>query len=124
MSQQKNIIIKTQFPALHAWKDCPIKDVEFLKHPHRHVFYVTVKIPVIHNNRQIEFFIVKRSLEEHIRKYFYDQYLGGQSCEDICESLSAFIQHDFGGCSYISVMEDNENGAEINFKIEDWGKLI
>ena len=48
------VVVKTTFSALHAWPECPYEDVAFLRTPHRHVFYVTMKIQTT-EDRELEF---------------------------------------------------------------------
>ena len=64
------IVIKTQFEAIHQWKDCPIKEVEYLKYPHRHMFHVTMKWRVMHNDREKEFIQMKHTTEKFVRDEF------------------------------------------------------
>ena len=111
-----NIIINTSFPAIHAWPDCSIEEVSFLLFPHRHIFHVVIKIPVSHDNREVEFIKAKMDLDAFIDEMLKNQNLGKMSCEMI-------INYLFTKChfytptppSYICVMEDNENGAEVYF---------
>jgi len=102
------IVIKTQFEAIHNWPDCDIEEVEFLKYPHRHIFYLQLKFKISHNNRDKEFISIKRSIEEIIREKFAYMNLGSMSCEDIAEYFSDRLNAEF-----VSVLEDDENGAEI-----------
>lgn len=109
------IIIKTQFEAIHSWPECPWYDVNFLRNPHRHIFYVKVKISVSHNDRDVEFIQAKREINDLLTNNFDRKDLGRMSCEDICEK----IKRDFllgWPIHSISVFEDNENGAEIVFE--------
>lgn len=103
------IVVTTRFEALHYWPDCPFEDVKFLRNPHRHVFHVIMKFPVNHNDRDREFILAKRGLEEWINQYWNKQDLGSKSCEDLCTEL--LIR--FPDAVFVSVFEDNENGAEI-----------
>lgn len=100
---KKYIVIRTQFPMLHYWKDAK----NFLKHEHRHMFYVECKLEITHNDREVEFIEFKEIIEDYIRECFWNKVLH-YSCEDICEILIGQF-----GLSYCSVFEDNENGAEI-----------
>lgn len=102
------IVIKTQFEAIHQWKDCPIEEVEYLKYPHRHLFYVTMKWKVMHNDREKEFIQMKHKVDRFVRDEFEFKDIGGMSCEGIAEKLLKEFDADF-----VSVFEDDENGAEI-----------
>ena len=104
----RNIVIKTTFPAQHHWPDCDVPGVEYLQYPHRHLFYVTMKWSVSHGNREIEFIDQKKKVDAFILRQYSNQFLGVKSCEDIAlELLQGF------NATYCSVFEDNENGAEV-----------
>ena len=102
------IVIKTQFSAVHDWPDCNIPAVEFLKNAHRHLFYVVMKFKVSTNERELEFLTVKAEVDRWIYTNYKDMYLFGKSCETLAQEL----MEEFGA-SFVSVFEDNENGAEI-----------
>lgn len=105
---KKRIIITTSFPAIHHWPGCPHEDVKYLRQQHRHVFHVTLKFEVAHDDREIEFIRKKNEVEEVIADEFYNKYIGSYSCE----MLADWMLRNFGAC-YVKVMEDNENGAEV-----------
>lgn len=107
---RKFITIKTTFPAIHSWTGCPLQEVFYLREPHRHIFYVTMRFEVTHNDRDIEFISQKNIIEDLIINVYRNHDLGDKSCEDIAEELGNKF-----GASYVSVFEDNENGAEIFF---------
>lgn len=108
------IIVKFQVEGTHAWKDCPFEEVAYLKNPHRHVFHVTAKKTVNHDNRDIEIIMLKRYMQmwlscaDRSAVNFHDR-----SCETIARHYLEKFDLD-----YCSVLEDNENGAEI-FKVEE-----
>jgi len=61
----------------------------------------------------VEFIMFKRDIEEYLRAKYYDESsrtheFGAMSCE----MLAREIYKQFG-CTYVSVFEDNENGAEV-----------
>ena len=90
-------------------------EVDFLKALHRHIFYVEAKIPVTHNNRQLEFFMVKSFLDRSLKEMFPTDRLGQKSCEMIAEELLERIMKTYGLKKDISVsvFEDNENGGMV-----------
>jgi hypothetical protein len=102
------VVLKTDFIAVHCWPGCDIGTVSFLKYPHRHNFYVVMKFPVTHNDRDIEFLSKKQEVDTFIKNRYSYTDLGPMSCEDIAEQLL-----DKFGASFVSVYEDNENGAEV-----------
>jgi hypothetical protein len=108
-----SIIVQLQIEGIHYWKDCNISDVIYLKHPHRHVFYVTLKKQVSHSDRDIEIIKLKHEVITYFEETYFDNHLGlhnfrNMSCEDIAiEILNKF------NCNKVKVLEDNENGAEV-----------
>ena len=95
-------------------------DVSFLGYPHRHKFYFKVWIEVFHNDRDIEFIQFKRWLE----KLYSGSETGGvlvldyKSCEMICDELAETINKKYPNRRMeITVSEDGENGATIQYGI-------
>jgi 6-pyruvoyl-tetrahydropterin synthase len=116
------IVVRTQFTALHHWPDCPYDEVAFLKNLHRHVFHVELKCEVKHDDRQLEFFMVKKQLDEALSVTYHNQNLQALSCEMMAKSIAAYMEEklnptpDFDRLvKFVSVFEDGENGAEIEF---------
>ena len=105
---KKRVIIRTQFSAIHHWPDCPIEEVVYLRSPHRHTFYLELKFDISHNDRDIEFISLKNKIAKDISKHWEGANIGRRSCEDIAEE---FMNHY--DAVYVSVFEDNENGAEL-----------
>jgi len=105
---KKSILISTSYSATHCWPDCPIEEVSFLKHPHRHVFHVVMRFEVSHNNRDIEFIQKKILVDDYLSNTWNEKDVGNLSCEDMAEILFNRFEAD-----YVSVLEDNENGAEV-----------
>lgn len=103
-----SVLITTTFPAVHCWPACPHEDVAFLRTPHRHLFSVTMWVPVTHADRDVEFIRLKRTVDEFIDTNYREQDLGRRSCEMIATDLLSFF-----GASRVRVMEDGENGAEV-----------
>lgn len=102
------IIVKTEFAAIHSWPECPIEEVSFLRNPHRHVFHIVLKKEVTHNDRDIEIIQLKNCIHEFLEQY-RNKDMGRKSCEDLAEELITKFN-----AVYVSVLEDNENGAEIH----------
>lgn len=108
MAREKcNIIISFNLEGIHSWSNCPLPDVEFLKYPHRHLFFFNCKKKVYHDNRDIEVLLFRKKIKNYLEKKYRGNF-GGLSCEMIArELLNKF------NLTYCSVLEDNENGAEI-----------
>ena len=116
--QNKNFIWVTfQKEGIHkypqALTDPALEDVKFLGYPHRHMFHFKVKLEVFHDDRDVEFILLKRELE----KCYSDEgpmTLNYQSCEMIARELAKYIQTKYPNRALsISVAEDNENGCEL-----------
>jgi len=112
------IIVKDQFPALHSWPGCPYEEVAFLRNPHRHIFHVTVKIRVNHDDRDVEFFMFKNALSDMLHSLYANRDLGSMSCEMMCNKIKQDLGYNYFSAvdiHSISVFEDDENGAEVVF---------
>ena len=108
-----NIIVKLQVEGVHSWLDCPIEEVSFLTYPHRHIFHITAKKAVTHNDRDIEIIQLKRNIQQYLWQQYPSKFnavceFNSLSCESIAEDLLKQFE-----LNYCSVLEDNENGAEI-----------
>lgn len=102
------ITVKARKEGIHFWKDAP-PEVHFLKNPHRHEFHFNVWIEVKHDDRELEFILVKRFIESVLPPYEW----GGKSCEMAAQDLSEAIKNKYG-CDrelIIEVLEDGENGS-------------
>ena len=102
-----SIIVKLQVEGLHHWPNCNIEKVNFLKNPHRHIFHITCKKEVSHDDRDIEIIMFKRKIQSYINEIWNGDF-GSMSCEMIAKNLL----NEFG-LFYCKVLEDNENGAEV-----------
>lgn len=119
-SSEKYIWVRFQREGIHAYPmaaiDPDLDDVKFLAHPHRHIFHFEVRIAISHLGREIEFIKFKRYCEGLFSKGILE--LDSKSCEMICDDLFDQIGYTYPGRDvYISVSEDNENGASIDYKI-------
>lgn len=107
------VIVNLQVEGLHHWKECPFESVSFLKDKHRHIFHIEAEKEVFHDDRDIEFIMLKRK----IICYLHSSYtvkenealdFGTMSCEMIAKELLTKFHLD-----KCKVMEDNENGAIV-----------
>jgi hypothetical protein len=101
-----------KYPA--ALTDPNLADVSFLGHPHRHIFHFRVRISVQHNDRDIEFIQFKRWLESLYSDSTLE--LNFKSCEMIAEELIGVISDRYNRSMSVSVFEDNENGAYLEYE--------
>jgi hypothetical protein len=102
--------IKTQFEAYHRWKNAP-SDVQFLRNWHRHIFYVTLMVEVKHDDRDVEFFQLKRKLDAFVQEHY-----AGKNFELSCEMIAKQIVNEFEGKA-CEVSEDNENSGIVYRKV-------
>jgi len=109
-----NVIVTLAVDGLHKWPDAKnmFPEVGFLSDLHRHMFHITLKKQVFHDDRDIEFIMFKRDVQNYLTDIYYrDDYrcymFGSHSCEMIAKELLQKFN-----CVYVSVWEDNENGAE------------
>jgi len=111
-SSKTFIVVQTSFEASHRYPTAP-KGVEFLSQTHRHMFHVRANISVSHDDRELEFILVKRYLTELLDTWDFD--LGSMSCEMMAKEIIGAIEVRYGANRIIevSVFEDGENGAVV-----------
>ena len=111
MYPSKWIFVTFQREGIHRWPDAEhMPGMEFLAHPHRHMFHIRVELQVFHDDREVEFILFKRELEQQYEAGILQ--LDYKSCEMMSDELAAYIrQHYPGRFMKIEVSEDGENGA-------------
>ena len=109
-----NVIAKIEVDGLHKWPSARrvFPEVGFLSNMHRHKWYITVKKKVNHDDRDVEFIMLGRDIKDYLGHQYYNpqsrtHIFGAKSCE----MLAKEILEEFK-CVYVSVFEDDENGAE------------
>ena len=110
-----NVIVKLQVEGIHWWKDAKnvFPEVGFLSDAHRHIFHITCKKRVFHDDRDVEFIMFKRDIIEYLEhEYFNFESRTHEFGAKSCEMLAKEILEEFD-CVYVSVFEDDENGAEV-----------
>jgi hypothetical protein len=118
------IWVTFQKEGIHKYPDAP-EGVEFLKYPHRHIFHFRVELEVWHDDREVEFILFKRELE-NLYSDAVDSSTQGtlnldfKSCEMMARELYGYI-NDFypGRAVQIEVSEDGENGCRLYWGEED-----
>lgn len=105
-----SVIVKAQFEAIHKWENAH-GEVAFLADYHRHVFHVTLEVEVRHDDREIEFILLKRALEKYLNHIPKKSTL---SCEMMAKGVLQWVSATYGArtCS-CSIFEDGENGAKV-----------
>jgi hypothetical protein len=117
------IQVKTTFAGIHAWAECHLSEVQWLKNDHRHIFHVSLVLPVNHDDRDLEFFVVKAQIDTIVTNLYCRNgftgitHLGQRSCEMVAKdiingflALKAYKHLDWIRCT---VSEDDENGAGV-----------
>lgn len=102
------IIVTTSFEGFHCWPDAP-QEVGFLRNEHRHVFVVKSTFLVAHQDRSLEFFVVRRQIDEQICAIKTDMPVGTWSCE----MWAIELLNRFPSMNACEVWEDDENGARV-----------
>lgn len=110
------IKVRTEFEGFHFYPNAGQIDprIQFLENEHRHIFKVEVKISVNHLDRELEFFLVKWALQDHIK----ERKLQHMSCEMIAtDILNNHLLPKYGeGRTYeIVVSEDGESDGIVEY---------
>ena len=100
---------QTQREFIHCWPEAP-EEVKFLRDPHRHMLHIRVKIAVYHDDRDIEFIMLKHKVNTLLLRKFPDR----TSCEQVGEYLIEELQYFYGKRHMeVEISEDGENSAII-----------
>lgn len=113
MKTKTEVFCTLQIEGLHAWVDCPFEEVAYLRDMHRHVFWIRAWKKVNHDDRDVEFIMLKHEIQNYLFGTYYNHAIkmfrfGPMSCEQIGRELMERF-----GLSRIEVSEDNENGAVL-----------
>lgn len=108
--------VSHRFAGIHHWPQASGKH-EYLKHPHRHLFHLTVWIEQYHDNRDVEYL--------EFKDWIVENCMGGvmnhKSCEMMARDLLEKIRKGFASWTTrqvrIEVLEDGENGAYLEERI-------
>lgn len=109
-----NIIVNLQVEGIHRWKDAKkvLPSVGYLSNFHRHMFHITLVSDVAGLDREIEFIDFKHTVERYVRERWEQRdgvvMFGDSSCEMIAVDLLNRFK-----ARKVRVMEDGENGAEV-----------
>lgn len=113
---KKEVFCTLQVEGIHSWPECPFDEVAYLRDPHRHIFHIKGYKVVTHDDRDVEFIMLKRQLVEYLIFKYADRdnenpficMFGPMSCEMIAKEL--IEEFDLSKCE---VSEDNENGTVV-----------
>lgn len=116
MSNTKtNVVARIEIEGLHNWPDARqiFPEVWFLSNMHRHKWFIEAKKPVYHDDRDTEFILFGRDIKDYLYRTYYNEEtrtheFGAKSCEMLAREILERFE-----CCFVSVFEDNENGAEV-----------
>lgn len=112
METQTSVIVRVVVEGFHRFPGAELvfgNEVNFLSNRHRHLFYIIAEKKVFHDNRDVEFILFKRDLQQYINsKYGQPAEFGNMSCEAIARDMMESFHLE--SCV---VLEDNENGAKM-----------
>lgn len=94
-----------------------LEDVEYLSHPHRHLFHFKVSIEVFHDDREIEFHQFLNFLEDAVATSGLDY----KSCEMIADDVAKLVAEKYQARPRIlgvEVSEDGECGVSAGYIID------
>lgn len=109
------IIVTGEYDGFHWYEGAP-EEVAFLKNRHRHLFKWRAEIQVFHDERELEFFMVKATINRQIIP-FITQIDNLGSCEEQAARIVKGLINMYGADRWISVevSEDGENGGAFSF---------
>lgn len=109
------VIVRLQVDGMHNFPAAReiFPEVGFLADRHRHIFHFEAKKEVFHDDRDVEFIMFKRDIQDYLKQMYYKpetrtHEFGPKSCEMLAKEI--FKQFD---CVSVSVWEDLENGAIV-----------
>ena len=109
---QRYIVIQFQVTGFHHWPSAP-EEVAFLRQRHRHVFHYKVFLNVEHNDRDLEFTLLKEELKQVVEVGYKGEF-GTRSCEQLAEDLGNWcFKNDLKPLT-IEVWEDGENAGGLS----------
>lgn len=115
MKTRTTVIVNTSVDGCHNFPAAReiFPEVGFLADRHRHMFHITLASTVTHSDRDKEFIMLKRDIQQYVLDKYYDMEtrtceFGAMSCEMLAEELL----NEFDA-QWVEVWEDRENGAKV-----------
>jgi len=115
--QRVEVVVQFTVEGIHCWPDAEVKQprVAFLSSPHRHIFFIKAKKLVSGTDRELEIIRLKRAMISWLfagKARGAPLDFGALSCEQIAVILGRAFQ-----LSECQVLEDDENGASVHFRV-------
>lgn len=113
---KSEVYCKVNFEAIHNWPgvvNIPgLEEVNYLQHPHRHIFVIRAYSKVTHTDRDVEFIWLSHQIENFLKRQWgtfhgHAANIGSTSCE----MMGELILNNFPEVYKVDVSEDDENGA-------------
>lgn len=107
-----SVVVNTSFEGMHQFIDAP-QEVIYLQTPHRHVFHVNIELEVFHDDRELEFIVIKHRVDQFLRETQFDIKT---SCEQYAKHIIEFLVRTYGERQIVcQVLEDGENGGRVYY---------
>lgn len=108
------VYARTRFEGFHHWPDAP-EPVAFLRTLHRHEFHVRVDVEVTDHDREVEFILLKRMVDDLLRQAREASVATTHrwSCEHWATHIGTELQKAGVPVVRVEVNEDGENGSII-----------
>lgn len=112
------IEVQVVMAGTHYWAEAP-DEVGYLANIHRHAFVIRARLQVSHDDRDVEFMIMQNEIRSYLVCKWGMKYgalnFAGASCEMIAKDLGTHLIDDGLTVRSISVHEDDENGAIVEW---------
>jgi|SRR5699024_7895610 len=116
IERKSSVFVTFQKEGIHKYPNAP-EEVYFLRYDHRHMFHFTVEIEVFHDDRDIEFIILKRQLENLYSDGTIE--LDYKSCEMMSDELFEKVSEMYPNRDItITISEDGENGSVTKYTVK------
>lgn len=114
-NQSTTIWVTFKLPGIHRYPDAP-EEVAYLRYPHRHLFGFKVTMQVFHDDRDVEFHMLRNWC---VNQYGATLSLDHKSCEMIARELLEHLSDKYPGRSIsVQVDEDGECGAVVTYDMQ------
>ena len=118
------IEVSEMFLGMHHWWNAP-DQVLFLRNDHVHDFKATVSCSVDHDDRDLEFYIIRKDLRSILKSSFEMAdglyLLKGKSCEDVARIVLSALTKMYGeGRDWkVTVAENPQQSATVRADLSD-----
>lgn len=108
------LVVSFQFESFHCWPNAP-EVHSYLGRSHRHIFHVEAAASVVGMNREVEFIVMKRILQNKTMERYVNT--PSNPHPESCEMMANWLLHEMYRSGYspewVKVSEDNENAAYV-----------